>query len=90
MSTYLESIGKTKAYQAFIEFDNGFGISILIGGIFYSDGVSTYEVAVTKNRKITYNTEITSDVMGHLTRDEVTDVMVKVQNLSEDHFVDND
>jgi hypothetical protein len=43
------------------------------------------ELAILKGTdgdwELTYNTPITNDVMGHLSNDEVTDVMIKVQKL---------
>ena len=34
--------------QATIFFDNGYGASVIIGEMFYSDGHSTYELAILK------------------------------------------
>jgi hypothetical protein len=62
-------------------FKNGYGVSVLRGTLFYSNGVDTYEVAVLKDGHITYHTKITNDVLGHLSKKEVTEVMKKVQEL---------
>lgn len=62
-------------------FDNEYGISVLFGGCFYSNGIDTYEVVVLFNNQITYNTDITHDVMGYLSANEVTEVMEKIQLL---------
>lgn len=70
-----------EAKQAKMNFENGFGVSVLFGNCFYSNGRNTYEVAVLKNGGLCYDTEITTDVLGHLTKSEVTEVMKKVQNL---------
>lgn len=69
------------AKQATMDFDNGYGVSVLIGGCFYSNGVDTYEVAVMKNGAICYDTPITDDVIGRITSDEVTEIMKQVQKL---------
>ena len=70
-----------KAKRAIETFENGYGISVLFGEMFYSNGIDTYELAVLYKGKITYNTDITDDVMGGLSKDEVTDVMRRVQEL---------
>ena len=63
-------------------FDNGRGVSVICGSEFYSNGVDTYEVAVLSvEGSIDYNTPITNDVLPHLTKDEVTEVMKQIQEL---------
>lgn len=62
-------------------FDNGFGISILLGDLFYSNGVNTYEVAILRDGQLTYTSGITSDVLGHQTRKEITNIMRDIQEL---------
>lgn len=69
------------AKQAKIDFDNGYGVSVIFGSCFYSNGIDTYEVAVLFNGNITYDTEITNDVLGHLSENKVSEVMEKVQLL---------
>lgn len=68
--------GHKKAIQGF---ENGFGVSVLFGKSFYSDGVETYELAVLFGRNITYNSELSDGVYAYLTKDEVTDFMLKIQ-----------
>ena len=63
------------------KFDNGYGVSVVFGIMFYSNGIDTYELAVLFNNEISYNTNITDDVMGYLSKDEVTDIMRRVQEL---------
>lgn len=67
--------------QAIIHFDNGYGVSVLVGNEFYSNGIDTYEVAILKDGNITYETPITNDVLGYLSKKEVTKVMKQVQQL---------
>lgn len=67
---------------AHLFFDNGRGISVVYGSWFYSNGVDTYEVAVLDEEGyIDYSTSITSDVLPHLTKDKVTEVMKQIQEL---------
>lgn len=62
-------------------FDNGYGVSVVCGELFYSNGIDTYEVAILHNGYITYSTDITSDVLGDQTADEVSEIMRRVQKL---------
>ena len=68
-----------RAQQAILWFDNGYGVSVLCGARFYSNGRDTYEVAVMYDDQLTYPME--DDVVGHLTADKVTAYMDKVQSL---------
>lgn len=67
--------------RATADFDNGYGVSVVCGDLFYSNGMDTYELAVTKDGYICYDTPITNDVIGYLSEDEVTEVMKRVQEL---------
>lgn len=72
--------------QAVLRFDNGYGVSVLLGEMFYSNGSDTYELAVLKGDDIVYPEEVCGcdgwfDVLAHLTKDEVTEAMKKVQDL---------
>jgi hypothetical protein len=68
-------------------FDNGHGISVVRGGIVTigdtklgSDEV--YEIAVLDaDGRLDYSTPITEDVITDLTQDEVTEYMIKIQQL---------
>lgn len=66
--------------QATIKFDNGYGISVINGTSAYC-GKGTFEVAVIFNDEITYNTEITDDVLTYQTPEDIDNVMIKIQNL---------
>lgn len=67
--------------QAHIAFSNGYGASILLGSMFYSNGIDTYELAVVHDGGITYDTPITSDVLGYLTQSELMDYLQQIENL---------
>ena len=72
-----------EAKQAVMMFPNGYGVSVLLGKMFYSNGVNTYELAVLHGQKLVYPKEVCpdDDVLGRLTKDEVTEAMKKVQDL---------
>jgi len=67
--------------RAVLEFDNGYGISVITGYGAYGSTDAPYEIAVLKDGGICYDTEITSDVIGYLTPDRVTKIMIKIQEL---------
>ena len=73
------------AQQAILWFDNGYGVSVLLGARFYSNGQDTYEVAVMYDDQLTYPME--DDVIGFLKADEVTAYMDKVQRLPVKEYV---
>lgn len=68
--------------QARVQFDNGFGASIVKGPYTYGGDEGLYEIAVLdKDGSLTYETPITNDVIGHLTEDDVTNILSQIQNL---------
>lgn len=78
---------RSDTIHARLMFNNGYGISVVRGGIVTigntkigSDDV--YEIAVLdKDGKLDYSTPITEDVITDLTQDEVTEYMIKIQQL---------
>ena len=67
-----------EATQARMDFPNGYGISVLCGTIFYSNGKDTYEVGVFyKDRLIQWFEE--DSVRGWQTKEQVTEIMRQVQ-----------
>lgn len=68
--------------QARMDFANSYGISVLCGILFYSNGRDTYEVAVLyEGELIRYFPE--DSVRGWITADEVTEIMKEVQERKE-------
>lgn len=67
--------------RATIEFPNGYGASVITGAMFYTDEEHPYELGVTDECGLTYETPITSDVEGHLNEDEVEDLLVRIAAL---------
>lgn len=67
--------------QAKIRFPNGYGASVIRGGLFfYTDG-GTYEIAVLDRDGITYETPITDDVLGYQSEDEANAVLKAIEEL---------
>lgn len=77
----IHSGGLMLGRQARMKFPNGYGVSVIIGRMFYSNGIDTYELAIFKGENICYDTPITNDVLGYLSKEEVTEIMKKVQEL---------
>ena len=68
--------------QARIQFDNGYGASVVCTPYTYGGDKGLYELAVFgSDGHITYDTPITNDVIGYLRPEDVTDVMEKIQQL---------
>jgi len=65
-----------------VQFDNGYGVSVVSHTFSYGGKDGLYELAVLdKNGDLTYETPITSDVLGYLEPEQVTEIMAKVQSL---------
>jgi len=68
--------------QALIVFTNGYGASVVIGEWTYGGEDGLYELAVLdKDCHILYDTPITKDVEGYLTRAMVTDYLRRISRL---------
>ena len=65
-----------------IEFENGYGASIVKGEYTYGGKDGLYELAVlNSNGDLIYDTPVTSDVEGYLSETQVTDLLIKIQQL---------
>lgn len=65
-----------------IQFDNGYGASVVCSSFTYGGDKGLYELAVLdSDGHLTYATPITDDVIGYLRPEDVTDVMEKIQQL---------
>jgi hypothetical protein len=65
-----------------IIFDNGYGASVVRHEYSYGGKDGLYELAVLSNDgELTYDTPITNDVLGYLTTNEVTEILIKIQQL---------
>jgi hypothetical protein len=72
---------------AWLLFDNNYGVSVIKGPYSQGGDKGLYELAVIymspdmKESKIHYDNEVAQgDVRGHLTEDEVSELMEQVQN----------
>ena len=68
--------------RSYMIFDNGYGVSVVRGPHSYGGQRGLYELAVLdKDGFITYETPITSDVIGFLKPEDVTKYMIEIQQL---------
>ena len=67
--------------HALMNFENGYGVSVIFGGGAYGSGSQPYELAVLDENGLCYDTPITDDVLGHLSPADVTKHMASVQAL---------
>ena len=68
--------------KARMHFDNGYGVSVVSHTYSYGGRDGLYEIAVLdSDDNLTYDTPVTSDVIGYLTEEEVSSVMKEVQSL---------
>ena len=68
--------------QARIQFENGYGASVVKGEYTYGGKDGLYELAVLdSNGDLTYSTPVTSDVEGYLSEDDVTKLLEQIQKL---------
>jgi hypothetical protein len=68
--------------QSRIQFDNGYGASVVKHDYSYGGRDGLYELAVLgANGDLIYGTPITDDVIGYLSETEVTDILEKIQKL---------
>lgn len=66
-----------------VQFDNGYGASVVKGPMSYGGKDGLYELAVLdSNGDLTYETPVTSDVEGYLSEDDVTRLLEQIQNLA--------
>lgn len=77
------------------EFPNGWGASVVRGGISYGRNGGLWELAVTEGLRgpLNYSTPITDDVEGWLDEDEVEELLQEISRLpsmtQEDRYVSN-
>jgi phosphoglucomutase len=68
--------------QCIVQFQNGYGASIVQGPYTYGGTKGQYELAVFgKDGQISYSTPITDDVLGYLTEEDVEKILTDIKNL---------
>ena len=72
-----------KGVRSKIQFDNGYGASVVSHNYSYGGKEGLYELAVLdENGNLHYDNPVANgDVRGHLTEEEVTDLLKQIQDL---------
>lgn len=89
---YEQNLAYTKSYMGGIQyvfkFDNGYGASVIKHNGSYGHHKDLWELAVLKfngeshyDWNLNYDTEITDDVIGGLTDEEVRDLLARIKEL---------
>ena len=79
---FIEHPSHMGGVQSRIQFDNGYGASVVKTPYTYGGDNGLYELAVLDSEgHLTYATSVTDDVIGYLRPEDVTDVMAKIQQL---------
>jgi hypothetical protein len=87
MKTFKDIVFKTNPMGADFgivsrtKFDNGYEVSVVKSPHSYGGDKGLYELAIFKDDEICYDTPITNDVLGYLTDRDVTEVLIKIQQL---------
>jgi len=65
-----------------INFENGWGASVVSHNSSYGGAEGLYELAVLFENEIHYDNPVAGgDVKGYLTEEDVTDLLIQIQNL---------
>jgi hypothetical protein len=79
---FIEHPSHMGGVQSRIQFDNGYGASVVKTPYTYGGDNGLYELAVLDSEgHLTYATSVTNDVIGYLRPEDVTDVLAKIQQL---------
>lgn len=83
MEKYLmEERERNSGIQKIYQFGNGYGASVICNPYSYGGDRGLWELAVLdKFGKLTYDTPITDDVIGHLTWYEVENILKQIEGL---------
>jgi hypothetical protein len=72
-----------KGMQILFKFPNDYGISLVCHSFSYGNDDNEFEIAIAKfepnsdNWRVTYDTDITGDVLGYQSKEDVIDVIQK-------------
>lgn len=66
--------------HAVMKFANGYGVSVVFGDKFYSNGIDTYEVAVLDREAIADDENGDQIIYARVSKERVTEIMKMVQD----------
>jgi len=85
-----EDMKNQNGIQAFADFPNGFGASIVKSDVSYGGKSGLFEIAVLKGKDIDSTTDISDDVIGWQDEDDVDRVLTAISKLNPDGTLPND
>ena len=78
---FTEEVENYGGVQRLYSFDNGYGASVIKHEGSYGFKQDLWELGVLAGSELTYDTEITNDVMGHLTEEKVDKLLERISKL---------
>ena len=78
---FTERLEANHGVQKIFSFDNGYGASVIRHKGSYGFEKGLWELAVLAGSELTYDTEITNDVIGHLTEEKVDKLLERISKL---------
>ncbi len=67
--------------HARVDFDNGYGASVVSGPTMYTSEEHPYEIAVFHGGEICYSTSVTNDVLGYLNERDANTALADIEAL---------
>lgn len=71
--------------QAFHQFPNGYGVSVIDGDYAFCDK-GTYEVAIMKEGEVCFDTPLTNDVLRYQTPEDIDEILKQVESYKKDQY----
>jgi hypothetical protein len=69
--------------RATIEFENGYGASVIRNSFSFGGGAGLYELGVIKDNELHYDNPVSNgDVVGWLSEKDVSKLLIEIQNIS--------
>lgn len=73
-----------KGVRARIDFENGYGASVIRNSLSFGGSAGFYELGVTKDDQLHYDNPVANgDVIGWLEEEEVSKLLIEIQNLKD-------
>lgn len=81
---FTETPGPLYGVKATIQFDNGYGASVIKNKFSYGGSAGFYELGVVKDDELHYDNPVANgDVVGWLEEEEVSKLLIEIQNLKD-------
>lgn len=72
-----------KGVRSRIDFKNGYGASVIRNSLSFGGPAGLYELGVIKDNKLDYDNQVANDdVVGWLSEEDVSKLLIKIQNFS--------